>query len=455
MKTHPVLFSLPLVATLLSLPATAQQITGWGLNVQGQAAVPPAVVEPVRVAGGTLHSTALLRDGSVVAWGTDVNGSLAAPAGLSGVIQLECAYYTNYALKSDGTVTAWGDNWWTQRDLPPWLGKTVVLAAGGNHAMALNTEGLVVTWGSNAEAQLDVPPAVQRRTLQIAAGGYHSLAISESGTVTAWGGNANGQATVPAGLGVCRAVAGGLSHTLALKADGTVAAWGLNSSGQCNVPAGLTNVVAIAAGYWHSTALRVDGTVVAWGFNAYGQGSAPAGLSAAAAVESSGSHSLALTSDASRAPDIISAARALTTATATQFHYRAAALHSPVTWSIAGALPAGMAFNAATGVLSGTTAAGTYNIQLQAANGFGTDTHTLQLTVINNALPSLPRPWMRRSFPCGRTPGGAHPPRPSRTTPWTMHGARHCPASIHNRVLAATPAAPQRSCTPGCAARRV
>jgi subtilase family serine protease len=77
------------------------------------------------------------------------------------------------------------------------------------------------------------------------------------------------------------------------------------------------------------------------------------------------------------------------TATATNgvgFNYQIVASNSPTGYGASG-LPGGLSVNGATGLISGnTTATGTYNVGLSAANASGTGTATLTLTV----LPAAP-----------------------------------------------------------------
>ena len=51
------------------------------------------------VAGGTAHSVALRRDGTVVAWGTSAHGVTNVPPGLSNVVAISAAHYNNLAFE--------------------------------------------------------------------------------------------------------------------------------------------------------------------------------------------------------------------------------------------------------------------------------------------------------------------------------------------------------------------
>src|SRR5439155_16129149 len=65
--------------------------------------------------------------------------------------------------------------------------------------------------------------------------------------------------------------------------------------------------------------------------------------------------------------------------------------HSPTSYN-ATPLPAGLVVNS-TGVISGTpTRSGTFNVQLTAANAFGSDIETLQLSITGASAPAS-TPW--------------------------------------------------------------
>jgi len=232
----------------------------------------------------------------VLAWGGNDDGQTSLPAGLDEVMDLAAGGNHNLALKSDGSVVAWGDDRNGQSTLPADLPPSVAVAAGVLHSVALTRTGLVVAWGNNDGGQTAVPKTLAN-VVAITAGGYHSLALRCDGTVEAWGYDAYGQATVPAGLGNVVAIAAGGFHSLAVKSDGTVVAWGSAWGGATAVPEGLTGVIAVAAGAYHSLALKNDGTVVAWGYNHRGQAQIPPGLGPVTAIAAGWAHSLALFAD--------------------------------------------------------------------------------------------------------------------------------------------------------------
>jgi alpha-tubulin suppressor-like RCC1 family protein len=255
------------------------------------------------IAAGADHSFALLSTGTVVAWGTGLgNGTTetsdvpvavcavgeTAPCAnhLGGVTAIAGGEIHSLALLSSGTVVAWGGNSegqlgngnTTNSTVPvevKGLSGVVAVSAGGEHSLALLSNGTVMAWGSNGfgqlgdggEAKSDVPVAV------CAAGEKAPCAKKLEGV---------------------RAVSAGRFHALALLSNGTVMAWGNNGVGQlgdgshtgpesCGTPpvqpcakspvkvSGLSSVGAIAAGGQHSMALLASGSVLAWGDNELGQ----------------------------------------------------------------------------------------------------------------------------------------------------------------------------------------
>jgi alpha-tubulin suppressor-like RCC1 family protein len=277
-----------------------RQITSQPETVGGLAGV--VAVDP-----GDHHSLALTGDGTVWAWGWNRYGQLGdgttsggdcacritptRVVGLTDVVAIGGGTYHSLALKRDGTVWAWGrnvagqlgDGSTTDRPTPvrvmltdalPLTG-VVAIAAGEGHNLALIGDGTVWAWGWNDYGQTgDNASNVHRirnwpvqvtgaggagvltGITTIAAGERHSLALRDDGTVWTWGWSRYGQlgdgttgnhachtydrcrgAPVRVtGLGNVRAVAGGGKHSLAVTTDGRVWAWGANDMGQLGLP---------------------------------------------------------------------------------------------------------------------------------------------------------------------------------------------------------------------------
>ncbi len=99
-------------------------------------------------------------------------------------------------------------------------------------------------------------------------------------------------------------------------------------------------------------------------------------------VAGSATASATLTVNPPVLPPVISSAATAAVAINTLYSYQIAASHSPTAYT-ASPLPAGLNFNATTGLISGAaTTAGVYPIALSATNSGGTGTATLTLTVV-------------------------------------------------------------------------
>jgi alpha-tubulin suppressor-like RCC1 family protein len=267
---------------------TGGAVGGMGYNAYGQLGggtleairTTPSVsfnTGSVQVAGGLLHSAAVMSNGTVRTWGWNSFGQLGngtavdstvqvQPVGLNGVASVSAGYLHTIALKKDGTVWAWGwngigqlgDGTLTDRSVPvkvAGLTDIVEVSAGWFHNLALKRDGTVWVWGYNGQSQLGDGTALDRRVpvklsltnvTAVSAGSYHSLTALEDGTARAWGYNGQGQ------LG-----------------DGTRFSRTVPTAVRF-----LTNVYRVAAGWTHSVALRNDGSVLAWGYNAQQQAGA-------------------------------------------------------------------------------------------------------------------------------------------------------------------------------------
>ncbi len=313
------------------------------------------------------HSLALLNNGTVMAWGDNFYGELGdgksgretysdvpiPVSGLSGVTAIAAGSLHSLALLSNGTVMAWGVNQHgelgvgsttgpeeceesspcsTVPVLVPGLTGVTAIAAAGQHSLALLQNGTVMAWGKGVGELKDNDAPVPISGLS----GVTAIAVSPLGRVKAILSNGSVvqgegiQEPQPvSGLSGVTAIAASSLHSLALLSNGTVMAWGFNERGQlgdgvevgpekcsgrsCSrspVPvSGLSGVTAIAAGEYDSLALLTNGTVMAWGDDSYGElGDATAsgedrdvpvpvsGLAAATAIAAAGNNSLAISS---------------------------------------------------------------------------------------------------------------------------------------------------------------
>ncbi len=284
---------LPLAILLQASRAEASgRVIAWGMNDNGQCAVPFAASSGVSaVAAGFYHSLAL-KNGAVLAWGLHTDGQCDVPEDASnGVSAIAAGERHSLALKG-GRVIAWGNGTGGKCTVPPDASNGVsAIVAGYDYSAALK-DGRIIVWGPFGA----VPAVFQSNVVAIAGDAYHLLGVRQDGRVIACRYNPQGQCDVPedASNGVY-AVATGMFHSLALN-GGRVIAWKFNGQGQCTVPEAASNgVTAIAAGYYHSLALK-DGAVLSWTeTGTYLQGIVPAAATSnITAISSFAYHNLAL-----------------------------------------------------------------------------------------------------------------------------------------------------------------
>ncbi|WP_259185561.1 hypothetical protein [Rhizobium sp. BK176] len=216
----------------------------WGINAYGQLGngLTASSTVPVDVSGlgsgvsivaaGSMHTCAVLADGTGRCWGRNDAGQLGNGLNTNSSVPVVIKGLTGIvALKAGGDNTS----------------KMATCAVTGS--------GGLKCWGSNSDGQLgngtttasNVPVDVSGLTssvVNVATGNRHTCATLSSGAVNCWGWNSNGQ------LG-----------------NGTTT----NSSLPVSVHGFSTGNTAIATGYQHSCAITAQGSVKCWGGNGYGQ----------------------------------------------------------------------------------------------------------------------------------------------------------------------------------------
>ena len=242
-----------------------------GADAPARVSLPAAA----RVAVGTGHACAVLRDGGVRCWGDNRRGQLGDGSTASSLVPVEVV----------GAEDA------------------LEVALGAEHTCARLASGRVLCWGDNDAVQLgqsglagsSVPVAVPviDDAAQIAAGAQHTCAIRSDGSVACWGDDDYGQlgdgAVFGSGLGPrtalgiedVRGLSTGARHTCALLASAAVWCWGSNERGESgqplsravDVPTRVQGVSARALGSAQQTtcATELGSGLSCWGSNRWGE----------------------------------------------------------------------------------------------------------------------------------------------------------------------------------------
>jgi alpha-tubulin suppressor-like RCC1 family protein len=283
----------------------------------------------VAVAGGEVHSCAMLSNGTAKCWGRNAYGQLGdgtitdrpTPVNVIDITTakaITCGRRHGCVLLGDGTARCWGDNEQgglgngTTSDSPTpvvvtGLSDAVAVAAGDRFSCALRATGGIQCWGWNLWGQLGngksgaqfsskTPVDVSGITtaIALAAGGRHACAVLQDGAARCWGRNDSGQlgdgtntdSNVPvavSGITSAATVVAGVAHVCARLTDDTARCWGYNYYGQLGdgttvssttpvTVQGLAGALVLAPGVaMHTCAALGDLTARCWGRNYQGQ----------------------------------------------------------------------------------------------------------------------------------------------------------------------------------------
>mgnify|MGYP006270626525 CR=1 FL=1 len=146
-------------------------VAEWGSILVGgtvTVARPPTIADAVGVAAGDNFAVALLSNGSVVAWGDAADAQIAVPAGLTQVKQVAAGRCHTVALKDDGTVAAWGCSQAGQTSVGALRG-VIAIDAMGDSTLAWFADGTSVVIGST---EVVVQTAAGTSSVAGAAGTY-------------------------------------------------------------------------------------------------------------------------------------------------------------------------------------------------------------------------------------------------------------------------------------------
>jgi alpha-tubulin suppressor-like RCC1 family protein len=152
-------------------------VIAWGDNRWGQSNVPAGLTNVLGVAAGVDHSLALRANGTVATWGHSLAGTPGMPVGLSNVVGVAAGTYHSVALRVDGTMAAWGGlNYSGENNVPVGLSNVVAVEAGGANNIVLRADGTVVVWGWNGYGQTNVPAELDN-VVAVGAGWGYCLAL--------------------------------------------------------------------------------------------------------------------------------------------------------------------------------------------------------------------------------------------------------------------------------------
>ena len=152
-------------------------VVAWGANDSGQASVPFQLTNVVAIAAGSSHSLALRADGSVVGWGDNSFGQASPPAGLSGVEAIAGGLYHSLAIVGDGrpVITV------PPRNRSAMLGRSIqlVVMAVGQRPLSYQWYKDGAAWNGATSPRLAFASAAAEHE-----GLYHVVVSNALGTVT-------------------------------------------------------------------------------------------------------------------------------------------------------------------------------------------------------------------------------------------------------------------------------
>lgn len=296
----------------------------------------PSPTDPVTVQNtlscGTLHTCAVISNGSVLCWGGGTSGQLGngqvpgsqltpvAATGITNAVQVDAGNSHTCAVLKTGAIMCWGDSAsgklgngassgiYSSPVQVTGITKGVAVCTSMSSTCALLSDRTVACWGNALNGVLGnnditntiyaTPVAVLnlQDAVQIAGADAHYCAMRATGGVVCWGTAGNGRlgngvtsgsyGTPVTVTGLTNAIyidsAG--SHTCAVRSDRSVACWGSGADYRLgysltlvtdkSTPAtvlSVQNIATVFLGNIHSCVVTTGGALSCWGNNGNGQ----------------------------------------------------------------------------------------------------------------------------------------------------------------------------------------
>ncbi len=268
------------------------------------------ISDVIKVSCGEKHVIALKKDGTVWTWGKNYDGELGncniqrnttIPVKvkvLKNIVDIAGGSSHSLALSKYGTIWGWGRNIEGQlasiafnktntpkaiKNLP----KIKYISSKYEYSMAISTDGKVFAWGDNSGASIEDNKPITityfKNVVAINTLKSEAIFLLKDGTVWRYVYKNNSvQVEKIENLSNIKNISGGADHIIALKKDGTVWTYGtitsiflVTSSENENISAnqvnGLKDIVSIGAGNESNFAINKNNTILAWGSNCSGQ----------------------------------------------------------------------------------------------------------------------------------------------------------------------------------------
>jgi alpha-tubulin suppressor-like RCC1 family protein/uncharacterized protein YjdB len=298
--------------------ATVDGVRGNGSLIVGATSPPVVSGQAVlQMALGSVHTCALVADGSVYCWGVNREGELGSgsydpnnhpvPQRVTGglhFVTISAGQYHVCGLTSAGEQYCWGLRFGsTKSNVPVPVGGPALrsLVSGSAYSCGLTASDETYCWGAMAPNFTGDPTPQRVPTplpfVRLSGGDHHVCGITGSGAAYCWGRNAEGQLGIgsvnpdfrsgsePLPVAVVGGItfaslSAGVSNTCGVSTSGVSYCWGANGAG------GLANGTVggahnptpgpVTGGITFSIidvpcALSLDGTAYCWGQNAFGE----------------------------------------------------------------------------------------------------------------------------------------------------------------------------------------